>query len=110
MSDGIELASVVRDLRTELKEAVTAADGEALLFELGPIELEVTVAVARSGKAGGRLKFWVVEADAGGTADSSRTQRIKLVLTPSLVTRDAAGNVRSTSAHVSGGGVPGERG
>ncbi|GAA1975972.1 trypco2 family protein [Catenulispora subtropica] len=49
----IELASVIRDLRAELEQAIVAADGAALRFELGPIELEVTIALAHETSTGG---------------------------------------------------------
>lgn len=104
----IELASVIRDLRAELEAAVAAADDAALVFELGPVELEVSVAVDRSASAGAKVRFWVVESNAGGAVESTRTQRIKLVLTPGLVVKDGTGNVTRTSVNVSGPAVPGE--
>jgi len=57
----IELASVIRDLRDELERAIAAGEGEQLRFELGPIELEATVAVERSDGASGKVRFWVAE-------------------------------------------------
>jgi len=98
----IELASVIRDLRTELEQAVVAGDGAALRFELGPIELEVSVAVEQSATAGAKVRFWVVEAAADGTIGTTGTQRIKLTLTPKL----AAGGA---SPYVSGPAEPDER-
>lgn len=80
----IELASVIRDLRDELERAIAAGEGEQLRFELGPIELEATVAVERSDGASGKLRFWVVEAGADRKKDSATTQRIKLTLAPKL--------------------------
>ena len=80
----IELASVIKDLREELEQAVVAAEGEALRFELGPIELEVSVALERSGHAGAKVRFWVVESSAGAAVDATRTQRVKLTLQPIL--------------------------
>jgi len=80
----IELASVIRDLREELQRAIVAAEGEALRFELGPIELEVSVALERTGHAGAKVRFWVVESGADATVDAASTQRIKLALQPTL--------------------------
>lgn len=97
----IELATVIRDLRAELEAAVAAADGAALLFELGPIELEVSVAMERSASAGAKVRFWVIDADAEGRAGSVSTQRVKLTLAPKL----AAGG---GPPHVSGQAVAGE--
>jgi hypothetical protein len=80
----IELASVIRDLRDELERAIAAGEGEQLRFELGPIELEATVAVDRSDGASGKVRFWVAEAGADRKKDSAATQRIKLTLAPKL--------------------------
>lgn len=80
----IELASVIRDLRDELETAVAVGGGEELRFELGPIELEVTVAVERSGGAGGKVRFWVVELGGELKTDATDTQWIKLTPTPRL--------------------------
>lgn len=80
----IELAVVIRDLRAELEAAVIAADGAGLQFELGPVELEVSVAVERSAASGAKVRFWVAEASGEGKLGSTGTQRIKLSLTPKL--------------------------
>lgn len=101
----IELARVIRDLRTELEAAVVAADGEALLFELGPIELEVSVAIEHSATAGAKVKFLVVQAGADGKLGATDTQRIKLTLTPKLAlsgTRPDGTKPGGTTPYVSG--------
>lgn len=81
----IELARVIKDLREELEEAVAGAEGAALRFELGTIELEVSVALERSGNAGAKVRFWVVESGAEAAVSSTGTQRITLALKPTLV-------------------------
>ena len=43
----IELSDVITNLRTELETARLAGVGEGLRFELGPVELEVSVALAK---------------------------------------------------------------
>ena len=80
----IELASVIRDLREELEQAVVAAEGAALRFELGTIELELSVAVERTGHAGAKVRFLVVESGADTMANRTSTQLIKLALRPTL--------------------------
>ncbi|WP_194908972.1 trypco2 family protein [Catenulispora rubra] len=97
----IELASVIRDLRVELEQAVVAADGAALRFELGPIELEVSVALEREAGSGTKVRFWVVQAGADGKIGTTNTQRVKLTLTPRLAPDDR-------SPYVSGEIMPGE--
>lgn len=79
---GVELAELIGQLRSELSEALHAGESSDVRFELGPVELEVTVAVAKDVKPGGKVRFWVVELGADGTASSSTTQRIKLSLEP----------------------------
>ncbi|MFD9500453.1 trypco2 family protein [Streptomyces sp. NPDC060035] len=80
----IELARVIRDLREELERAIVAAEGEALRFELGSIELELSVALERSGRAGAKVRFWVVESGADAAVSTTSTQRISLALQPTL--------------------------
>ncbi|WP_377272848.1 trypco2 family protein [Peterkaempfera sp. SMS 1(5)a] len=82
----IELASVIMDLRAELDAAISAAEGEALQFELGTIELEATLGVQRTGGTGGKVRFWVVELGADGSLGQTSTHRIKLSLSPTLRT------------------------
>lgn len=49
----LELSEVIQELRRELQTAMTGAAGEALRFELAAIDLEVTVAVEKTGGASG---------------------------------------------------------
>jgi hypothetical protein len=78
----IELAELIGQLRSELTEAMTAGDGEDLRFSLGPVELELTVAVDKEAKPGAKVRFWVVELGAETKLGSSSTQKIKLTLDP----------------------------
>ncbi|WP_045562567.1 trypco2 family protein [Streptomyces sp. FxanaA7] len=84
----IELSEMIRQLRQELNTAM--ADGAAgpVRFELGPVEIEASVAVDREAGAGGKVRFWVVEANAGGKFATSETHRISLTLQPKLVAPD----------------------
>jgi Trypsin-co-occurring domain 2 len=98
----IELAGVIRDLRGELQAAIEAGKDEPLRFELGPIELEVTVAVERTGGVNGKVSFKVLEFGADRTKDTTDMQRIKLTLTPKQ-----AGTHRPPL--IAGPGEPGEK-
>lgn len=84
----IELATVIRELRDELERAVASAEGEVLRFELRAIELEVSVVLERSGHAGAKVRFWLVETGAEATAGATSTQRIRLALQPALAGSD----------------------
>ena len=70
----IELAEVIGELRRELQEAINAGEGEQLRFELGPVELEATVAVEKGGGGGVKVRFWVLEL--GGTPRPGRSRPI----------------------------------
>lgn len=86
----IELADVISDLRSELERSIEAADGRRLRFELGTIELEVSLAVERSASAGSKVRFWVVSVDGDAILDNTLTQRVKLALVPRLAGTDSA--------------------
>ncbi|MEN3265874.1 MAG: hypothetical protein V7646_2768 [Pseudonocardia sp.] len=51
------LAEVVANLRAELNEAMQASADEDLLFELGTVELQLTVGVDKETKPGRRSSF-----------------------------------------------------
>jgi hypothetical protein len=104
----IELADVIQQLRQELDRARQASASEELRFELGPIELEVTVGLEKDARGGARIRFWVADISADGRLSTSSTQRIKLTLRPSLTVATDEG-VSSSSPYVSGHEVLGER-
>lgn len=79
---GIELAELIGQLRAELTMAMAAGEGEDLRFELGPVELELTVKAEKEAKAGAKVRFWVVDASTDGKLASSTAQKIKLTLDP----------------------------
>jgi Trypsin-co-occurring domain 2 len=79
---GAELASVIRQLRAELNEALAGAEGERLRFELGPVEVSLTVTVGGEASPGAKVRFWVVEAGVDTRLSREAVQEIKLVLTP----------------------------
>jgi Trypsin-co-occurring domain 2 len=98
----IELAEVIGELRRELQHAMNAGQGEPLRFELGPVELEATVAVEKGGGGGAKVRFWVIELGGDAKATQASTQRIKLALQPRLA---ATGE----KALIAGDEAPGER-
>lgn len=101
----IELAEMIRELQQELNTALLDGPPGVVRFELGPVEIEATVAVGRKGGAGGKVRFWVVEAGADGQLETSRTHRIGLTLHPKLVAPDGT----HRSVLISGGEADGER-
>jgi hypothetical protein len=84
----IELAEMVRELREQLGHAMAETGSSPLRFDLGEVEIEATVTVDRSGGAGGKVTFWVVEASGEASVADSRTHRITLTLQPTLLAPD----------------------
>jgi len=97
----IELGEVIGELRRELQQAIDAGEGQPLRFELGPVELEATVVVEKSGGAGAKVRFWVIDLGGEGRASQSSTQHVKLTLQPRMSS--------GLTAMVAGDEVAGER-
>jgi hypothetical protein len=105
----LELASVLRQLRAELNEAMDDAQGERLRFELGPVELTLTVTVGREATPGAKIRFWVIEAGSAAKISREAVQAIKLVLNPLDVTAPVGPDGKPPSPLIGGEAVPGER-
>ena len=102
----IELSDMVRELRRQLTTALADGADEAVRFELGPVEIEATVAVSREAGADAKVRLWVVDAGATGKYAHAQTQRITVTLTPKTVSADAS---TTQSVLIAGGEVDGER-
>ncbi|MEV8366956.1 trypco2 family protein [Streptomyces niveus] len=76
----IELSELISELRRQLNTA--EAVGQEDQFELGPVEIELTVSVAREEGSRGRIRFWVLDDGTEEPPEHSRTQRITLTLRP----------------------------
>ena len=76
------LAEAISQLRRELSVAMEAARDEALQFRLGPVELELQVALATKAGVKGESKWVVVSFGADAGAEHKRTHTVKLTLTP----------------------------
>ena len=106
---GVELASVVRQLRLELNEALADAQGERLRFELGPVEMSLRVTVGREATPGAKVRFWVIEAGADAKLSRESVQEIKLVLTPIDTKAPPGLDGKPVAPLIEGGAVEGER-
>ncbi|MYZ40203.1 MULTISPECIES: trypco2 family protein [unclassified Streptomyces] len=80
----VELAEMIGQLRAELTEAMRQGESENadLRFELGPVELELTISVDKEAGPGAKVRFWVVELGADAKIAQNSTQRITLTLDP----------------------------
>ncbi|NJP42218.1 trypco2 family protein [Actinacidiphila epipremni] len=85
----VGLAEVIAQIRGELEQARTAAEGERIGFTVEKVSLEFTVQVHRTGRAGGGLRIGVVTAELGGTVDRGTTHRVQVELEP----HEASGRV-----------------
>jgi hypothetical protein len=80
----VELAAALEALREELESAWQAGQGRRVRFRASEVTLTVET-VARLDKDGsGKIRWWLVEAGAGVTSGSERTQTLSLTLTPLL--------------------------
>ena len=61
----LSLVETVEALRAELAAAARAADPD-LRFEIEGVQLTFHVGIKKDAKADAKVKFWVVEAGAGG--------------------------------------------
>jgi len=80
----LELSTVIKELRAELTKSMESARDESLKFEVGPIELEVTMVVSREAAVNGKVKFWVLETGADAKVADAQTHRVKLTLKPEM--------------------------
>ena len=100
----IELANVVRNLRGELYQAIADGRNEPLQFDLGPVELELSVSIEQADGVHGKVRFWVVDLGADMSDNNLAAQKIKLTLTPTIQLRDG----RRVNARIAGQAVDGE--
>jgi hypothetical protein len=76
------LAESIGSLRRELAQAIAAGADEDLRFEVGEIQLQLTVTAERSREGSGGIKFWVVNASGGVGASDATSHTITIPLTP----------------------------
>ena len=78
----VGLADAIRALRRELTTAMTAGQGEAIRFELGPVEMEFLLEVRKESEGEAGVRFWVVSLGGKGGLSSGSTHRVTLSLEP----------------------------
>jgi hypothetical protein len=81
-TDRLGLVQLIQALRSELFQAAKAGDRNELVFDVGPIDLDLEVAVTKEGKGDVGVQFWVFTASGGGSYQSAHTQKLHLQLTP----------------------------
>jgi hypothetical protein len=84
----VSLSDAIRSLRDELTSAAVAGEQNLLRFQPGPIELTLEVAVTKSGKASGGVKWWLVDAHGELAKQTVSTQTVKVTLEPIVFDAD----------------------
>ncbi|MFI6070535.1 trypco2 family protein [Actinoplanes sp. NPDC051343] len=82
------LAETIEALRAELTAAMTLGHGQPLQFELGQVDVELSLAIIREASADGGLRFGVVSFGATGKAGANTTHKLSLKLTPVMSAGD----------------------
>lgn len=84
MAQKLELAEVIKALREELNLAKRDGEGQGIRFNINNVDIELQTVVERKVDAGvsGKVRFWVIDADAkaNGELKDAVTQKIKLSL------------------------------
>jgi hypothetical protein len=78
---GLGLAETLRALRQEISEAMAEGQGQSVRMGVESIDLQMQIAVTREATAGGRARFWVLEAGGKLTDGSVATHTVALHLT-----------------------------
>jgi NTP-dependent ternary system trypsin peptidase co-occuring protein len=76
------LAETIEALREELETAMARAEGRDVRFLVGAAQVEFNVGVRREGGAGGKARFWVLEAAADARYVRETVQKVTLTLEP----------------------------
>jgi Trypsin-co-occurring domain 2 len=80
----VGLAKALEALRQELDDAWRESQDQRVRFRASQITLTVQAVARTEKKAGGKLRWWIVEAGADHTAGQEATQTLELTLTPEL--------------------------
>jgi hypothetical protein len=94
----IGLVEAIATLRSELREAVAAAEGQDVLFPVEAVNLEFQVAVTRDLHGDGKIKFWVLEVGAGASYKTDSVHKVSLNLGPPVDQTGKTVDIRRRSA------------
>jgi hypothetical protein len=86
--DGAEgfvgLASALEVLRSELEAAWEAGQGKRVRFRVSQLTVTMQAVARREREAGGKLRWYVLEAGGGAKSSAEATQTLELTLAPGL--------------------------
>jgi hypothetical protein len=81
---GVDISSALEALRDELEEAWLASKDRTVRFRVSEVTLTVQAVARREKEAGGKLRWWLIEAGGEGRVARESTQTLVLTLTPGL--------------------------
>jgi NTP-dependent ternary system trypsin peptidase co-occuring protein len=87
MSSGdgmVDLSGALEALRSELELAWAASQERRIRFRVADVTLTVQVVARKERDLGGKIRWWLIEAGAGGKSAAQTTQTLVLTLTPSI--------------------------
>ena len=82
MDNKIPLSDMIQTLREELEEAQEQSKKSSVKFSLDSVELELSVAVTKTGTGKGGIKFWVIEAGGEYQKENAMIHKFILKLKP----------------------------
>ena len=92
--DGVErfigLASALEVLRSELEAAWAAGQGQRVRFRVSQLTVTMQAVARREREAGGKLRWYVLEAGGAAKSSAEAVQTLELTLSPGLY--DEQGN------------------
>ena len=81
----IPLAKAIESLREQLGQAMVAGLGKPLQFTLKEVDLELTVALTKSGEGSAQVGLWnILTLGTKGDYSNATTHTLKLTLMPHL--------------------------
>jgi hypothetical protein len=84
-SEGLSVSSAIESLRSELERAWREGYEQQLQFGVDQISLTLTMVASGKKGAGGKIRWWVVEAGGDVGRENSATQTMTLTLKPVFV-------------------------
>lgn len=84
----IDLSAAIEALRSELEEALAASKGQKVSFQVSELTMTLQTVASKDFKAGGKLRWWVVEAGADRGSGHEATQTLELKLLPRVLDKD----------------------
>jgi hypothetical protein len=84
----VGLSAALDGLRGELETAWNDSKGDLIRFRVNEVTLTLEAVVRTDKEVAGKIRWWLVEAGAGGKTAREVTQKLELTLKPGLYAKD----------------------